>query len=273
MQLSASLALLLSAAGVLAVPAPIPEAANPANGTNYVDQMLPPVVTPNTRANDRALIEKLLLAPSARERLNLLNVPGDSVYDFTNPPPNAIAQGRGGRVVVTNREVFPAVIGNGGSVSIGFLDACGLNSPHVHNRATEFNLVVKGRLVSSFIQENGVAHRQDLLGLYHMTVFPQGAIHAEYNPDCDPAVFVAAFPSEDPGVEQVAQAFFSLRPDIASASLNGVTMLEGADIENFRDYLPDNVVVGVESCLKKCGIPKKAKRDIAIPNPEMVNKA
>jgi hypothetical protein len=30
-----------------------------------------------------------------------------------------------------------------------------------------------------------------------MTVFPQGAIHTEFNPDCVPAAFVAAFPDED----------------------------------------------------------------------------
>ena len=37
------------------------------------------------------------------------------------------------------------------------------------------------------------------------TVFPQGAIHFEMNPSCEPAMFVAAFNGEDPGVSQVAQ--------------------------------------------------------------------
>lgn len=40
-------------------------------------------------------------------------------------------------------------------------------------------------------------------------------------------------------------------------------MLKGQDIESFRDALPANIVQGVESCLKKCGIPKNAKRDLS----------
>lgn len=89
------------------------------------------------------------------------------------------------------------------------------------------------------------------------------AIHAEYNPDCEDAVFVAAFNNQDPGVEQVAQAFFNLRSDIVQSTLNGVSMLNGEDIESFRDALPANIVQGVETCLAKCGIAKKAKRDLA----------
>ena len=42
------------------------------------------------------------------------------------------------------------------------------------------------------------------------TIFPQGAIHFEMNPSCEPAMFVAAFDNEDPGVGQVAQRCKSL---------------------------------------------------------------
>jgi hypothetical protein len=89
-----------------------------------------------------------------------------------------------------------------------------------------------------------------------MTVFPMGATHTEFNPECDDAVFVAGFASEDPGVEQVAQTLFSLRPEIVQADL-GVETINGEDIEEFRDRLPANVALGVERCLKKCGISKK----------------
>lgn len=74
----------------------------------------------------------------------------------------------------------------------------------------------------------------------------------EFNPDCEPAVFVAGFASEDPGVEQSAQTLFNLRPDLVQADL-GVVTLNGESIEDFRDHLPANVADGVASCLKKCG--------------------
>jgi hypothetical protein len=152
------------------------------NSTTAVDQHLPAPVKPNPRAGDAALIQSLLLAPTARDRANLLTEPGDVIFDFTHPPEGSVAQGKGGRVVSANAHTFPALIGNGAAMSVAFLEPCGLNSPHVHNRATELNIPVQGRLVSSFILENGVAPRQDILETYTLTVFPQGAIHAEYNP-------------------------------------------------------------------------------------------
>ena len=67
----------------------------------------------------------------------------------------------------------------------------------MHPRATELNLVIEGRLFASVTAENGATHRNDTLSKFEMTVFPQGAIHTEFNPDCTPAIFVAAFPDED----------------------------------------------------------------------------
>ena len=76
----------------------------------------------------------------------------------------------------------------------------------------------------------------------------------EWNPTCEPAVFVAGFNSEDPGVEQDAQTLFALDPELTQADL-GVVTLNGESIEEFKDKLPVNVAQGVQSCLKKCGIP------------------
>ena len=89
-----------------------------------------------------------------------------------------------------------------------------------------------------------------------MTVFPQGAIHTEWNPTCEPAVFVAGFASEDPGVQQSAQRFFDLDDDLLEAAL-GAEVFAGADVEEFRSQIPKNVAMGVESCLQKCGIQKR----------------
>ncbi|KAJ3485140.1 hypothetical protein NLG97_g6882 [Lecanicillium saksenae] len=100
-----------------------------------------------------------------------------------------------------------------------------------------------------------------------MAVFPQGAIHQEFNPDCTDAVFVAAFPDADAGVNTIAQNFFSLRPDVVGATLGGIQTLEGKDIESFRHAIPANIALGIDACLNKCGIKRNAKRDLS----ELVN--
>jgi hypothetical protein len=232
--------------------------------TKYYNDALPPVVPVNTRAANQELITKLLTAPIQQDRVRLLNQPGDYVFDFNDSgaPDGSETVGKGGFTVSANAKTFPALIGNGAAMTVGFIGPCGMNTPHVHNRATELNIIVQGRLVTNFQVENGVAPIQNILSKYQMTVFPQGAIHQEFNPDCEPAVFVAGFNNPDPGVEQIAQTFFGLRPDVVSSTLGGVYTINGEDIESFRDLIPANVALGVESCLKRCGIPKKTKRDV-----------
>jgi Cupin len=149
---------------------------------------------------DQSLFESLVLARSSVERNNLLSN-DDLVFSFDTPcrnsPELGVAAGKGGKTVRADHSTFPALVGQGGSITIGFLNPCGFNSPHVHPRAAELNLVVEGRLFGSVTAENGATHRNHTLNKFEMTVFPQGAIHTEFNPDCTPAVFVAAFPDED----------------------------------------------------------------------------
>jgi hypothetical protein len=117
---------------------------------------------------------------------------------------------------------------------------------------------VQGRLGTEFIAENGHKTVKNELGQYQMTVFPQGAIHTEFNPDCTDAVFVAGFASEDPGVQQSAQRLFDLDDGlIKSAFGSGFAFTNGQDIDKFRSVIPKNVAKGVDECLKKCGISKR----------------
>ena len=80
-----------------------------------------------------------------------------------------------------------------------------MNSPHTHPRATEINFSINTTLRGGVLIENGARFAEIDIRPGTATIFPQGAIHFEMNPSCEPAMFVAAFDGEDPGVGQVAQ--------------------------------------------------------------------
>ncbi|WPG99156.1 RmlC-like cupin [Acrodontium crateriforme] len=210
----------------------------------------------NETANNLDLITKLQLAPTAVDRAALLT-DDDWLYDFNAPPEGATTTGPGGHTVKADRKVFPALIGTGVSMTVGFLGPCGFNTPHTHPRSSEINIIVQGSAFTQFVGENGEKPVTNTLQKYQMTVFPRGATHMEFNPECEETVFVAGFASEDPGVEQSAQTLFELDPELVKADL-GLQTIAGEDIENFKNAIPKNVALGIESCLKKCNIQKKA---------------
>ena len=217
---------------------------------------LPVLKGPNALADNETIINALELAATAKDRVNLVPNDADWVYDFDNPPTSAVTTGKGGHTVKADRKVFPPLIGTGVSMTLGFLGPCGFNTPHVHPRSSEINVVVQGSLIAEFTLENGANSIINRLSTNQMTVFPQGALHTEFNPDCEDALFVAGFASEDPGVQQAAQTFFGLNDDIVEAAL-GLDTFHGADLEQFRTIIPPNVANGVDKCLKKCNIAKK----------------
>ena len=67
---------------------------------------------------------------------------------------------------------------------------------------------------------------------------------------------LSGFNGEDPGVQQVAQRFFGLPPDIVGAALGGLGVQDVADLEA---YIPDNVILGVDECLQRCGIDRTSQ--------------
>lgn len=153
-----------------------------------------------------------------------------------------------------DRQSFPPLIGTGVSMVVGFLGPCGFNTPHTHPRSSEINIVTHGTLETQFTLENGARTVHNTLGTHQMTVFPQGALHTEFNPNCEDAVFVAGFASEDPGVQQVAQTFFGFDSEIVQAALGNDFTFEGKDLDKVKSLIPANVALGVERCLKKCQI-------------------
>lgn len=133
---------------------------------------------------------------------------------------------------------------------------------HLHPRAAELQAVVTGRLLTEMVTESGVVDSKgnprvirNEVGPKQMTVFYQGSFHTQMNPDCEPAIVVTAFPSEDVGASLIATQALALSDDVIANNL-GQT-ISGADIDAFRDKLPKGVVTSVEQCLAKCKIDKR----------------
>ncbi|KAF2147060.1 uncharacterized protein K452DRAFT_240196 [Aplosporella prunicola CBS 121167] len=228
---------------------------------------------PTATDGNAALIEQLKDAPKAIDRFKkLLTNNGETilsedelrntvVFDFNGAQPAAGAKDTGGALKSAQIDTFPILTDLGISTTMGFLSACGLNTPHIHPRASEFLTVVEGELDFGFIVENnlvksGSTEARGHLSKFNGAVFPMGSIHYQVNPTCQPAVFVASLNSEDPGTSQIAQNFFGLDPDVVNATLGFPKQLDGKDIESFKNQIPVNVALGIEQCLERCSIKK-----------------
>ncbi|PSN64485.1 RmlC-like cupin, partial [Corynespora cassiicola Philippines] len=234
----------------------------------------PPATTPIPPAppatEDKVkLFGDLFTAPTAVKRFQRLLtdagslISGDAlkqrvVFDFNGAQP---AKGAlGGATKAANIETFPILTGLGLSTTVGFLDACGMNTPHVHPRATEFLTLTSGTLDFGYVLENGLvdagnnAEVANRLQQFQGTVFPMGSIHYQVNPNCEPATFVASLNSEDPGTSQVAQGFFGLNAGVVDATLGFPGQINGKNFEEFRGVIPANIARGIDECLVKCGL-------------------
>jgi hypothetical protein len=208
-----------------------------------------------------SLTQQLFIADTAVDRFALLPNDASFVFDFNNPA----LKGKGGKagdIIAANRKAFPPLVSTGAGMAVGFLNGCAFNTPHVHPRSVELQIVTKGRLTVAMAPENGVFVNNNAtmgrriitntIGEYQMTPFYQGSVHTQFNPDCTPAVFVAAFNNEDFGAGQIADELFSFNQDIVSAAFGG--FIDGKDVDKFKAEIPVSVANGVAECLKTCGI-------------------
>ena len=123
-------------------------------------------------------------------------------------------------------------------------------------------MVVEGRLITEMVPENGVLNSngtrrviRNEVGPFQMTTFYQGSIHAQFNPGCTNATFIAFFASEDFGTGQVLDETFTFTDDLIGASFGNT--IAGEDIDTVRKAIPISIALGVEQCLQQCGIRKR----------------
>ncbi|KFY31599.1 hypothetical protein V493_00968 [Pseudogymnoascus sp. VKM F-4281 (FW-2241)] len=218
------------------------------------------IATPITQRDypDISLSAKLALADTSADRIALL--PDDSSFLF-NFDVNRGKGGLGGDITLANRKTFPALVGTQSSMAVGFLGPCGFNTPHVHLRGTELQVVTQGTIHTEMIVENGVFTTagdaksgrrliKNDLSANQMTVFYQGSVHTQFNTGCNPATFVASFNSEDPGTGQVAEELFALSEDVVIAAFGQA--VDGAQVDDFKGKIPASIAKGVEQCLMDC---------------------
>ncbi|KAF6234874.1 hypothetical protein HO173_007094 [Letharia columbiana] len=196
-----------------------------------------------------------IVSPSSKRKAQ--PTPGSSMISIRVPTqiPEE-AKGAGGQGDLANRKTFPALINLGVAASAGFMNPCGMNKPHIHPRATEFLILATGANVrTGFLLENGLQTQMSTtLSQYQGAILPQGSIHYEFNDNCEPAVFIAAFSNEDPGLSTVGKNFFSLDPDIVDADLGFPDFLDHTNIRQFAKSIPKSFSNGAMECLDRCHI-------------------
>lgn len=225
------------------------------------------LAAPSKRTNNPAppalsLTQQLFIADTAADRFALLPDNKDYVFNF-NDPALKNKGGKGGDLITANRKNFPALVGTGSGMAVGFLGPCGFNTPHVHPRATELQIVTEGRLTVEMVPENGVFNKPgdaksgrrvitNTIEAFQVTPFYLGSVHTQFNPDCKSATFVASFNAEDFGAGQVADELFAMSDDVVSAAFG--QFIDGKDVAKFRGAIPASIAKGVEKCLQTCGI-------------------
>ena len=173
----------------------------------------------------------------------------DFVFDLKNAKP--VTTGFGGEGRFANIDTFPVLKDEKVSNALFSINPCAQNTPHVHPRGTEIFYVIQGTFKTFFVEENGGRVIVNDVSAGQTTIFPQGLIHGQINTGCEQAIFLAAFGTEDPGVQQTANNLFRLPVE----SLTSAFYLTKDKIDVIKLGIPDNPANGFDSeCLARCGI-------------------
>ncbi|KAK7532867.1 RmlC-like cupin domain-containing protein [Phyllosticta citribraziliensis] len=139
------------------------------------------LVTPATAIDatlNATLVASAKLAATRLDRAALFTAPNSTVFDFTSHPYHTFAPGG---VVNANAATFPYVTGNGMTLAMLYLGPCAMLPAHLHPRAANYVVSVKGTTETYMVEENGAATVRATLGEGMMTIFPRGSVHMMEN--------------------------------------------------------------------------------------------
>ena len=193
------------------------------------------------------LVAKLKTANTALDRLALLPSDSDWLFDFTKSDKYTFAPGG---VVNANAATFPATVGNGLTMAMLNLGPCAMLPPHYHPRASNYVVAVQGTTDTYMIAENGARTVKETLTPGKMTIFPQASVHTMMNTGCENAQLVSALAADDAGTHNIANALFSLPPEIV-----GTVLGAGVNVNATEGAIPavgTGSNAGPEACLARC---------------------
>lgn len=131
------------------------------------------------------------------------------------------------------------------------LGPCASNTPHVHPRGSEISFLLYGSIEFGMVEENAGRNRLVMESITQNTTIhiPQGLLHFSFNPNCEPAAFLANFGDRDPGTQSMWNSMMRVPTHILNAA-NGIP-------ENIINRLKQYPLVtapgtGGEECIARC---------------------
>uniref|UniRef100_A0ACD6ACV5 Uncharacterized protein n=1 Tax=Avena sativa TaxID=4498 RepID=A0ACD6ACV5_AVESA len=109
----------------------------------------------------------------------------------------------------------------------------GTNPPHVHPRATEIGMVLKGELLVGIVGsvDSGTKLYSKVLGPGETFLIPRGLMHFQYNVGKVQASMVVSFNSQNPGIVFVPLSLFGSDPPIPTPVLTRALRVDASVVE------------------------------------------
>jgi uncharacterized RmlC-like cupin family protein len=198
----------------------------------------------------RSMLQSNADKPTEVERLKKFTAE-DFLIDLNDPANMEQNHAQGGNLSRMSLSTLPALAFQGIAMTLIELEPCGINTPHIHPRASEAIYTISGSNIEiGIFNENGLEFISNTVRQGHATFIPQGAIHFEQNHSCEPAVLIASNNNEDPGVLTIASGFWTLSDENLEAS----TGASQDTLRPIRDNIPASPGPGTEECRRRCGL-------------------
>ncbi|KAL4036261.1 hypothetical protein IC575_004989 [Cucumis melo] len=109
----------------------------------------------------------------------------------------------------------------------------GMNPPHLHPRASEIVIVLKGRVLVGFLTVDNVYYHK-VLKVGEVFIIPRALVHFQYNVGHRKAVVLAGFNSQLPGGVLVAGNLFASNPPIPNVILSKALLVNEDVIKTIK---------------------------------------
>ncbi|XP_065864372.1 germin-like protein subfamily 1 member 1 [Euphorbia lathyris] len=152
-------------------------------------------------------------------------------------PGNTKANPFGFNVTLTTLANLPGINTLGLSMARVDMEGNGIVPPHVHPRASEVTICLKGRILVGFIDTSNRMYTQQLQA-GESFVFPKGLVHFLYNIEAKKAaVAVSGLSSQSPGAQISSLASFTSNPPIPDDVVKKAYQISTQDVLRIRRNL------------------------------------